>query len=1425
MKLKKHIIIVFLFLLTNILIQINGSLLSNAQKFNNSIEANENQNKRQLQSVGGNYISLSFDTGFQADTCWYSRIQDKISQVSINYEEVTSFPSSFEITEGNSVQIHFNSTLIDLSYFLSYDEDLEEANIPTECRITDHFKNHIVSIDLSNFDASSVASTAKMFKGYTALTTIYFFYMETSNIVSMNEMFSGCTSLSSIDLSGFIKTNVLDVSYMFSGCSSLKSIQTYQFNNFDTSTVINMSYMFSGCTSLESFDFSIFSYTSVENMEGMFHSCYSLETVSSSYISGQSIKNMNYIFYDCISLKSMDLSGFDTSNVETMNFLFHNCSSLQSIGLTYWDVSNVVSMEEIFSDCSSLITLEIPNFFMQQLMESNDVFKNVDKLRYLNIENMKYDSNEDYDENTCVNHNCNLPLNYNDKPIFVCQRNKFVSNENVYDICCYFNAESDMCDGYNYITLYYKQNCNYANGFKNEYRNEISFINYNNSTFLSSSSLNILSGTKLELHFYESATTMKKFFSKEEDNNMINVISIDFSFFDSNSIESMESMFYGCNSLESVDFSNFFPIQVNNMANVFYGCSSLKTIDNSEFVVLMVETMNSMFYGCSSLESIPLFFFEDATVLDMAKMFEGCKTLISIDFTNFKTENVENMNSMFAHCIKLQSLNLSNFDTSEVKTMDNMFYNCTSLEFIDISNFNLSQTTSTNQMFTDLKNLKFIDLYNTQDNGFLLSNALNTDNTIKKIFFVCQKTNIITHPKAFNCCNYFDNDIDCDYYIESTVINEVSENTEINGNTKLTEITKIIESSEIITTIINMTEYIYSIYKNIIENMGDQSYRIIKSKNLILHFSTVYEQLHNKSLLVSSVDLGECETLLREQEGLNDTEQFLMIKLDIKNEKFNSTYVQYEIFNPRNYSKVSLDICKNVSIKILVPVMLDELNHSLLVSLEDSGYNAFDINDDFYNDICSTYKAENGADMTLSLRKTLIYDSVKDIYLCQSGCEFGKFDAKTSNAHCICKVQESQTFLDISKISFNKTKFFDSFYKTLYNSNFRVIKCIELVFSLKGMKSNYGSYIMTFLSATFIAFIIIHIIKGQSKLINIINYIIKSKGINENNNNIEDIKSESNKKFKIKTFINDKNIKIDEAMKTDNLQAPTKKRNNNIININKIIDSNIACNTNEEVNKEKNEVVDIDEEKKENNELKYENQMMDESEDLTEVEINNLEYEKAILIDKRTFCQFYISLIKREHLIIFSFFIFDDFNLYQIKVLLFIVSFSLFFTVNAFFFSDETMDKIYEDNGVFNFAFQIPQIIYSSLITSVINIILNKLSITENQILDMKKEKDKEKITQKVYTIKKYIKIKLIIFLSLSSAFMLFFWYFISCFCSVYKNTQFILIEDTLISFIISMILSFGFQLLPGLFRIQALRAIKKDKKYQYKISTLLNIL
>ena len=72
---------------------------------------------------------------------------------------------------------------------------------------------------------------------------------------------------------------------------------------------------------------------------------------------------------------------------------------------------------------------------------------------------------------------------------------------------------------------------------------------------------------------------------------------------------------------------------------------------------------------------------------------------------------------------------------------------------------------------------------------------------------------------------------------------------------------------------------------------------------------------------------------------------------------------------------------------------------------------------------------------------------------------------------------------------------------------------------------------------------------------------------------------------------------------------------------------------------------------------------------------------------------------------------------------------------------------------------------------------------------------------------------------------MILFSYFISCFCAVYENTQMILIEDTLISFGSSLIYPFGFKLLPGLFRIPALRSKNKNKAWLYKISKLVNLI
>ena len=121
--------------------------------------------------------------------------------------------------------------------------------------------------------------------------------------------------------------------------------------------------------------------------------------------------------------------------------------------------------------------------------------------------------------------------------------------------------------------------------------------------------------------------------------------------------------------------------------------------------------------------------------------------------------------------------------------------------------------------------------------------------------------------------------------------------------------------------------------------------------------------------------------------------------------------------------------------------------------------------------------------------------------------------------------------------------------------------------------------------------------------------------------------------------------------------------------------------------------------------------------DLNDHQLNNLEYEIAIKYDKRTYFQYYWSLLKKKQLILFTFIPNNDYNLVSVKIALFIVSFSLYFTITGFFFSDETMYKVYEDNGIYNIIFQLPQILFSSLVSTVINMILKQLSLSEKSIL------------------------------------------------------------------------------------------------------------
>ena len=222
-------------------------------------------------------------------------------------------------------------------------------------------------------------------------------------------------------------------------------------------------------------------------------------------------------------------------------------------------------------------------------------------------------------------------------------------------------------------------------------------------------------------------------------------------------------------------------------------------------------------------------------------------------------------------------------------------------------------------------------------------------------------------------------------------------------------------------------------------------------------------------------------------------------------------------------------------------------------------------------------------------------------------------------------------------------------------------------------------------------------------------------------------------------------------------------------------------------------------------------------------EINSLEYEEAKKLDNRNIFQYYISVIKNNHPLLFSFAPFIDYNSKIIKIFLFFFAFCSDFIINALFYTDETMHKIYQDKGKYDLLYQIPQILHSSFLSRLIDTLIKKLALSQYNIVYLKQEKDINNLDDKyVEKLIRTLKIKFIFFFIVSFLLLLFYWYYIVCFCGIYVNTQIHIIKDSISSLISSFIEPFGIYLIPVIFRIISLRIKKVNLSFFYCISSFL---
>ena len=195
----------------------------------------------------------------------------------------------------------------------------------------------------------------------------------------------------------------------------------------------------------------------------------------------------------------------------------------------------------------------------------------------------------------------------------------------------------------------------------------------------------------------------------------------------------------------------------------------------------------------------------------------------------------------------------------------------------------------------------------------------------------------------------------------------------------------------------------------------------------------------------------------------------------------------------------------------------------------------------------------------------------------------------------------------------------------------------------------------------------------------------------------------------------------------------------------------------------------------------------------------------------------------KNQLLLFTFFNNNDYNIFILKFALFLFSITLYFSVSAFFFVDKKVHHFYEKQGQIDLLLELPDILYSTLISSIISIFIKNLALSNKDMLRIKQMNNiHDSLKQSILIVNKLI-IKFNLFFIICFILIVLFWYFISAFCAVYKNTQFILFQNTLSGFALSNLYPFGLSIFPGLFRIPALRMNSKFSELVYNFSKIIS--
>ena len=303
----------------------------------------------------------------------------------------------------------------------------------------------------------------------------------------------------------------------------------------------------------------------------------------------------------------------------------------------------------------------------------------------------------------------------------------------------------------------------------------------------------------------------------------------------------------------------------------------------------------------------------------------------------------------------------------------------------------------------------------------------------------------------------------------------------------------------------------------------------------------------------------------------------------------------------------------------------------------------------------------------------ILRDRVDDIYnydILQSyeNCDYENFDKDNQIVTCETKIKNTSSLTNATKYEVDKEE-----YKNNNNldseSNFHVVGCGNELFSSSGFSKNIGNYLLLACFLIDIILILIYYKKSIDEHRNELNKLIKD-----------------NYKMKegsdLNLIISERKI-IDQQVNSNGIcLSPVK--NKNIRN---------SMRKKKKLTKKKKKV----------------------NKNLNDKEMNDLNFEEAYKLDKRSFCQYYLYLIKKSNSILFIFY--KNYDSRGMKIIIFIRNFCLNICVNQLFFTESTIHKIYSDENKYNFRDQLSHIVLSTIISSVI-ITISKLIVLRDRAIN-----------------------------------------------------------------------------------------------------------